>query len=100
MIWNDLSVTEIGEYLAIGSGSDVARGALFATKKQNPFERIVTAIDAAADSTLFVDDGIDMLVTGVHKGDREKIAKALGFELEKPKPKPKAKKATKDKEQK
>ena len=100
MIWNDLSVTEIGEYLAIGSGSDVARGALFATKNKNPFERIVTAIDAAADSTLFVDDGIDMLVTGVHKGDREKIAKALGFELEKPKPKPKAKKATKDKEQK
>lgn len=100
MIWNDLSVTEIGEYLAIGSGSDVARGALFATKNKNPFERIVTAIDAAADSTLFVDDGIDMLVTGVHKGDREKIAKALGFELEKPKPKPKAKKVTKDKEQK
>ena len=82
MIWNDLSVTEIGDYLAIGSGSDVARGALFATKKHNPFERIVTAIDAAAESTLFVDDGIDLLATGAHDGDNEKIAKALGFELE------------------
>ena len=82
MIWNDLSVTEIGDYLAIGSGSDVARGALFATKRHNPFERIVTAIDAAAESTLFVDDGIDLLATGQHDGDNEKIAKALGFEIE------------------
>jgi len=82
LIWNDLSVSELGEYLAIGSGSDVAKGALFATKKQNPFERIVTAIDAAADSTLFVDDGIDLLVTDVHDGDQKDIAKALGFELE------------------
>jgi len=82
LIWNDLSVTELGEYLAIGSGSDVARGVLFATKKRNPFERIVTAIDAAAESTLFVDDGIDLLATGKHAGDDKKIAKALGFELE------------------
>ena len=81
MIMNDLSVTEIEDYLAIGSGADVARGALFATKKANPFERIVTSIDAAAESTLFVDDGIDLLVTDVHDGDDEKIAKALGFEL-------------------
>lgn len=81
MIWNDLSVTEIGDYLAIGSGSDVARGALFATKKHNPFERIVTAIDAAAESTLFVDDGIDLLATDKHDDDDEKIARALGFEL-------------------
>lgn len=82
LIWNDLSVQEISDYLAIGSGSDVARGALFATKKHNPFERIVTAIDAAAESTLFVDDGIDLLATGMHDGDNEKIAKALGFEIE------------------
>ena len=100
MIWNDLSVTEIGDYLAIGSGSDVARGALFATKKHNPFERIVTAIDAAAESTLFVDDGIDLLATGEHDGDNEKIAKALGFELEEvkeelKKAEPKAKKIKK-----
>jgi len=102
MIWNDLSVTEIDDYLAIGSGSDVARGALFATKKQNPFERIVTAIDAAAESTLFVDDDIDLLATAVYDGDEEKIAKALGFEIEevkeevkKAKAKTKTKKANK-----
>ena len=82
MIWNDLSVSELEEYFAIGSGSDVAKGALFATKKQNPFERIVTAIDAASESTLFVDNGIDLLVTGEHDGDELKIANALGFEIE------------------
>ena len=47
-----------------------------------PNSFIVTAIDAAADSTLFVDDGIDLLVTDVHDGDQKDIAKALGFELE------------------
>jgi 20S proteasome alpha/beta subunit len=76
MIWNDLSVSEIDEYLAIGSGSDVARGALFATPEKNPFERIVTSIDAAATTTLFVDDGIDLLVTEPREED---IENALGL---------------------
>lgn len=84
MIWNDLSVTEIGDYLAIGSGADVARGALFATKKEkNPFERIVTSIDAAAESTLFVDDGIDLLATKSHKDDAELVAAAFGYNIKK-----------------
>lgn len=82
LIWNDLSVSELTEYFAIGSGSDVAKGALFATKKHNPFERIVTAIDAAAESTLFVDDGIDLLATDYKETDKALIAKALGFEIE------------------
>ena len=78
MIWNDLSVTEINDYLAIGSGSDVANGALFATKGKNPFERIITAIDAAADSTLFVDNGVDLLATIPYKDDQRLIEKAFG----------------------
>ena len=82
MIWNDLSVTEIDNYFAIGSGSDVASGALFATKEKNPFERIVTAIDAAAETTLFVDNGIDLLVTDFKDKDDELITKALGIEAE------------------
>lgn len=83
MIWNDLSVAEIDDYFAIGSGSDVAMGALFATKGKNPFDRIVTCIDAAAESTLFVDDGIDVLVTEEHKDDEKQLLKALGLELKK-----------------
>lgn len=82
MIWNDLSVTEISDYFAIGSGADVARGALYATEGKNPFERIVISIDAAAESSLFVDDGIDLLVTQEHKEDEKQIAKALGIVTE------------------
>lgn len=86
MIWNDLSVTEIGDYMAIGSGSDVARGVLFATKKnKNPFERVVVSIDAAAESTLFVDDGIDLLATKSHKDDAELLTAALGRKAKKKK---------------
>ncbi len=80
MIWHDLSVTELGDYLAIGSGSDVANGALFATKNKNPFERITTSIDAAAESTLFVDDGIDFLATKYYPKDGKLIAAALGVD--------------------
>lgn len=81
MIWNDLSVSEIDDYLAIGSGAEVARGALFATSKLNPFERIVTSIAAASESTLFVDDGLDLLATEYYSQDSKQIAKALGLDM-------------------
>lgn len=90
MIWNDLSVSEIDEYLAIGSGADVARGALFATADKNPFDRIATSISAAADTTLFVDDGIDLLVTVPLEEDVTQAARALGIKL----PASKAKKSS------
>lgn len=77
MIWNDLSVTEIEDYFAIGSGSEVANGVLYATKGKNPFERIVTSIDAAAESTLFVDNGVDLLLTDTRPGDEKALTKAL-----------------------
>ena len=83
MIWHDLSVTEVDDYLAIGSGSDIARGVLFATKDKNPFERIVTAIDAAAETTVYVDDGIDVLLTEERSSDFKQFSKALGIELKK-----------------
>lgn len=82
MIWHDFSVSEIEDYLVLGSGSDVARGALFATKDENPFDRIVTAIDAAATSDLYVDNGVDILATEYYKEDKDAIANALGIELE------------------
>lgn len=91
MIWNDLSVTEIEDYLAIGSGSDVAKGVLFATKDKNPFERIITAIDAAADMTLFVDDGVDLLTTRLYASDTKDLKSALNPELIQGTPKKKVK---------
>lgn len=54
---------------------------MFVTGDKNPFDRIVSCIDAAAESTLFVDDGIDILVTEEHKDDEKLLAKALGLEI-------------------
>jgi 20S proteasome alpha/beta subunit len=90
-IWHDLSVSEIEDYFAIGSGSDVARGVLYATTEKNPFDRIVTSIEAAAESTLYVDNGIDLLATGTYDEDLTNMAVALGLPLPKPK-KPRTKK--------
>jgi hypothetical protein len=90
-IWHDLSVSEIGEYIAIGSGSDVARGVLYATPEKDPFNRIVTSIEAAAESTLYVDNGIDLLATDTYEEDIINMSSALGIPLPKPK-KPRAKK--------
>lgn len=84
-IWHDLSVSEIDEYFAIGSGSDVARGVLYATPEKDPFKRIVTSIDAAAESTLYVDDGIDLLATKRYEEDFTNMAMALGLPLPKTK---------------
>lgn len=77
MIWNDLSVSEITEYLVIGSGEDIAKGVLSATKDKNPFDRISTAIKAAAEHTLYVDDKINFLVTKDEKSDKKLIEQAL-----------------------
>lgn len=77
-VWHDLTVIEIENYKAIGSGSDVADGVLFATSKQNPFERIATSIAAAAETTLFVDMGIDILATKAYPKDKKQIKAALG----------------------
>ena len=91
-IWHDFSVSEIEDYLVLGSGSDVARGALFATAdNKNPFDRIVTSIDAAAEATLYVDNGVDLLATEYYEEDKQDIADALGIELPKSK-EPKKKK--------
>jgi 20S proteasome alpha/beta subunit len=84
-IWHDLSVSEIGEYIAIGSGSDVARGVLYATPEKDPFNRIVTSIEAAAESTLYVDNGIDLLATDTYEEDIVSMSNALGIPLPKPK---------------
>lgn len=82
LIWNDLSVSEIEDSLAIGSGSDVAKGVLFATQDKNPFDRIVTCIEAAAENTLYVDNGIDLLMTDTLPSDKKQIVKALRLEEE------------------
>lgn len=78
LIWRDLTVFEIEDYRAIGSGSDVANGVLFATGNKNPFERIATCIAAAELTTLFVDLGVDILTTKSYPKDIKQIKAALG----------------------
>lgn len=81
IIYQDLSVAEITDYLAIGSGAEVARGALYATADKNVFDRIVTAIDAAAEITLYVDNDLDVLTTKTLKSDAKNLSKALGIDF-------------------
>lgn len=83
VIFNDLSVSEIDDYFTIGSGADVAKGVLFATtKNSNSFERIVMAVQAAAENTLYVDDNIVLLSTEKHKNDAKLMAKAFNISVE------------------
>ena len=81
IISTDLCVTEIEDYAAIGSGEAVAWGCLFATKKdKNPFERIVTAINASAETTLYVDHAVDFASTKIYKNDCALLDKVFGFD--------------------
>ncbi len=50
----DYQTREIFDYAAIGSGSDVALGALYATQKQSPVKRIKTALEASAQFSAHV----------------------------------------------
>ena len=69
---------------------------MFATPDKNPFDRIVTCIEAAAESTLYVDNGIDLLATGSYEEDLTDMAVALGLPVPKPK-KPRTKKVIEEK---
>lgn len=76
-IGHDFSVDEITDYLAIGSGAEIATGVLFATPELNPFDRAVMSIDAAATYVTTVDDGVDFLMTKLHPNDKEELIKAI-----------------------
>ena len=78
MIYSDLSVGEIDDTLAIGSGSEIAKGVLYATKDKSPFERIITSIQAASENTLYVDDNVDLFTTVAVDGDEE-VLQDLGI---------------------
>lgn len=54
-IASDLSVIEVEDYVAIGSGSNQAIGSLLSTEGEKPKERIIKAIKASAASDIYVD---------------------------------------------
>ena len=59
----DGSVEEIEDYLVIGSGANIAMGVLENNKKKKPKERIIEAIVACNDKTIYVDDNIVIRTT-------------------------------------
>ena len=55
LIEHDLSVIEIDDYVAIGSGSSEAIGSLLSTENDDPKIRIIKAIKASAANDIYVD---------------------------------------------
>ena len=51
----DLSVIEIDDYIAIGSGANEAIGSLHSTVGQDPLKRIIKAIKSSAANDIYVD---------------------------------------------
>lgn len=54
-IGSDLSVLEIDDYVAIGSGANQAVGSLLSTEGEDPKSRIIKALKASAASDIYVD---------------------------------------------
>lgn len=107
VIGQDLSVSEIEDFIAIGSGAEVATGSLIESGKcgLDPFTRIVHAIEAASEETMYVDDSVEVIATQELEGDSEAFYASLGIDLtppvkEEPKEEPekKSKKKRKKKE--
>lgn len=106
-IGTDLTVEEVDDFVAIGSGEDIAKGVLYATPDKNPFERIALAIEAASEFTIYVDDSIEVALTDEKEEDELNFYKAVGVDLVKAleeevpiqeeKPSKKAKEQTKEK---
>ena len=71
MISRDLSVIEIDDYVAMGSGEDQAIGSLLSTEGEEPRERIVKAIKASAAADIYVDYPI--ILTDTENGEFEII---------------------------
>lgn len=81
MIGQDLSVEEVDDFIAIGSGADIARGVLRNTTDLHPFERIARAIEAAAEETTSVDDFVEVLATKDLPEDETDFEAALGEDI-------------------
>lgn len=59
----DGAVTEIDDYLVMGSGEEVAMGVLENSKGEDPIERIKNAIKACSDKTIYVDGNVCIFST-------------------------------------
>ena len=63
------SVLENDDYLVIGSGEAIATGVLESNKSKKPQDRIIQAIKACADKTLYVNNSIYITSTDLEGND-------------------------------
>ena len=83
-IGQDLTVIEVEDYDAIGSGQDIAMGVIetsFMYNEKNPYQIITNAIDVSAEKTLYVDHEIEFVETVPDKKDLLNKMTALGYEI-------------------
>lgn len=79
-IGQDMTVEEVGDYMAMGSGEECAIGSIDTSvmyKEKNPFRIITTAIDIAAERTLHVDHEIEFVETVEQEADLMQQMEAL-----------------------
>lgn len=80
-IHRDMTVEEVEEYMAIGSGGAGAEHsmdtAVLFYKEKNPFKLIAQAIDIVAERTLYVDHNVNYVSTSFEETDFIKIAEAI-----------------------
>ena len=77
MINSDLSVIEVDDYVAIGSGANEAIGSLLSTEGQSPRKRIVKASKSSAASDIYVDYPI--ILTDTSKCEFEVITEKTEY---------------------
>lgn len=82
-IGQDLTVEEVDNYMAMGSGEECAIGSIDTSvyyKEKNPFKVLTTAIDIAAERTLYVDHEIEFVSTKEYKTDMMQQLEAVAPE--------------------
>ena len=82
-IGQDMTVEEVENYMAMGSGEECAIGSIDTSvmyKEKNPYRIITTAIDIAAERTLHVDHEIEFVTTKDNTSDAMQQLEALNPE--------------------
>lgn len=64
-VGQDGSVIEIDDFLVLGSGTEVAIGVLSNNKDKEPKQRIIEAIKACAENTIYVNNDITIMDTNI-----------------------------------
>ena len=70
-VGQDGSVIEIDDFLVLGSGTEVAMGVLSNNKDKEPKQRIIEAIKACAENTIYVNNDILIMDTNIIESPKE-----------------------------